>query len=139
MTTAMSPVSMNVTVTTQITITTERIGDLLISAFEGGSNYWIHRMEYVPPEGMTLEDKFTVGSRLDSPKFLPLFDGGKIVLDPGEGEDRVTLDGPAIRRGLSAMSEKYPKHFADFLAEDDDADTADVFVQCCVFGEVQFG
>ena len=44
-----------------------------------------------------------------------------------------------IKRGLTIMAKKYPKHFADFLKDDADGDTGDVFLQCCVFGEVIYG
>jgi hypothetical protein len=32
-----------------------------------------------------------------------------------------------------------PRHFADVLNENDDAGTGDVFLQCCLFGEIIFG
>lgn len=41
--------------------------------------------------------------------------------------------------GLSLMSRDYPNHFADFMAENEDAETADVFVQCCIFGNIVYG
>lgn len=37
------------------------------------------------------------------------------------------------------MQEKYPQHWADIINESDDANTADVFLQCVVFGEVIYG
>lgn len=37
------------------------------------------------------------------------------------------------------MPVKYPRHWADVLAENDDATTGDVFLQCCLFGECIFG
>jgi hypothetical protein len=37
------------------------------------------------------------------------------------------------------MAADYPRHFADLVNENDDADTGDAFVQCCVFGEVIYG
>ena len=45
----------------------------------------------------------------------------------------------AVLTGLTIMAEKYPKHWADFLEEDGDNDTADVFIQCCVLGDVVYG
>lgn len=88
--------------------------------------------------------------------FAPLVEGGKLLLfvdddlgprpegtpPVGTAEDGggvVTLDLAAIRRGLAIMAKLEPKHFADFLNEQYDATTADVFVQCCVFGEVVYG
>jgi len=37
------------------------------------------------------------------------------------------------------MAEKYPRHFHNFLEENDDAETGDVFIQCCLFGEIVYG
>jgi hypothetical protein len=42
-------------------------------------------------------------------------------------------------RGMDVMQEKYPQHWADIINESDDANTADVFLQCVVFGEVIYG
>ena len=44
-----------------------------------------------------------------------------------------------IKRGLTVMAKKERKHFVDFLNEDYDETTADVFLQCCLFGEVIYG
>ncbi len=37
------------------------------------------------------------------------------------------------------MRDKYPKHFGDALAHNDDAYTGDTFIQCALFGEAIFG
>jgi len=37
------------------------------------------------------------------------------------------------------MAEKYPRHFANFAQEAEDAETGDVFIQCCVLGEIVYG
>jgi hypothetical protein len=42
-------------------------------------------------------------------------------------------------KGLELMKEKFPKHYADLMNEDDDAVTADVAVQMMLFGEIVFG
>ena len=50
-----------------------------------------------------------------------------------------TLDRAGIEKGLLIMKSVYPRHFGDAIAENDDATTGDVFLQCCLFGEVVFG
>ena len=37
------------------------------------------------------------------------------------------------------MAETHPRHFADFLAGNEDATTGDVLLQLAVFGELVFG
>ena len=44
-----------------------------------------------------------------------------------------------VKKGLTVMAKKYPKHFADFINEDYDQTTGDVFLQCCLFGDVIYG
>ena len=112
------------------TITQERLEDLLCCAFEGGIGYWA-MIKYVEPvAGADYAHQFPAR-------------GGHLILadSTGEGwpECDPTLDGKAVREGLQTMADKYPKHMADFMAENDDAITGDVFVQCCIFGEVVFG
>jgi hypothetical protein len=37
------------------------------------------------------------------------------------------------------MAQAYTRHFADFINQNDDAITGDVFLQCCLLGEVLYG
>jgi hypothetical protein len=58
-----------------------------------------------------------------------------------EDGDKFTLNKAAIIRGkeLMATDPQYSSHYADVLRENDDADTGDVFLQLCLFGEVVYG
>lgn len=71
------------------------------------------------------------------------FDGVKVrvrIDDSAEhaGKKYVLTDS-RLRRGMQLMAIKYPRHFADYLAENDDAETADVLVQLACFGELIYG
>lgn len=124
-------------------ITPERIASVLCSGFEGGSygvGYWLRIMEYRDPE--TKPTKSILGQRYTD---FPL-QGGAVVCrlydEPGQTDehyDPLVLDYAAIQRGLKVMSEKFPRHFADLVNEDDDATTGDVFIQCCLLGNVVYG
>ncbi len=116
-------------------ITDERIEDLLTDAFEGGSNYWYIIKKYNYPPGQTRQ---SMGIKFPHVE-IPL-KGGSLLVGELEGDtdyDKV-LDRAAIERGLKLLAEKYPKHWADFLTENDDADTGDVFLQLALYGEVVF-
>ena len=69
------------------------------------------------------------------------FAGIKISLDDEEPPDDggCFLTDVELQQGLQRMARKYPRHFADFMAENDDAITGDVFLQCVVLGEVIYG
>ncbi len=52
---------------------------------------------------------------------------------------RHTLTLAKIKKGLTIMANKYPKHFASILQDNTDADTADVLLQCALLGEIVYG
>jgi hypothetical protein len=114
----------------------QRLQDILTNALEGGSNYWYFIKEFNYPEGQTKESLGIEFAHVELP-----FKGGSLTFIDQEEDDgkEYTLDLEAIRKGTEVMAEKYPKHFSDFLAEDDDAITADVWLQCCLFGEAIYG
>lgn len=126
---------------TTITVSDEQIYNLLCSANYGGISYWCTSDDYRPgtephPEG------------IDGPpghfEAAPLTGGAwvlRILPDDGDprGGELHTLDRAACERGIAVMAEKYPRHFTDLVTENDDAITADVFVQCALFGDIIYG
>jgi hypothetical protein len=131
------------------TITDDSIRNLLINAFEGGSNYWymIERYDYgsLGPEdfkqgGPHFNDEY---ERMDH-YLLPFVPGTGLVISNRQAEEpedvtEYRLDRAAIQKGLEVMKEKFPHHWRDFIGEDDDAITADVFLQCALMGDVIYG
>ena len=118
-----------ITVKTQVTVDDQRVKDLLCNALEGGSNYWYNIEGFINPNHITVEHK-----HID----LPFIDGCGLVIDDGDGR-KFTLNRHVMEKGLQVMGEKYPNHFNDFITENDDAETGDVFLQCCLFNDVIFG
>lgn len=106
-------ISFNVTQT----VSRQRVEDLLCSAYEGGSNYWA-----------TADGPYTQAFKPEGVDITEIEDGVAHTLNP-----------KAIQRGLGIMASDYPRHWANFLAEEDDAETGDVFLQCCVLGEIVYG
>jgi hypothetical protein len=119
-----------------VTIEDQRLQDLLTNALEGGSNYWYILREMTYPKGQTRESLGIEFEHVELP-----FKGGSITIGDYEAAHKpdAVLDRKAIKKGLKIMAAKELKHFADFLAENDDATTGDVFLQCCCFGEVIYG
>lgn len=132
--------------TATIPLTDDRIKCLLCSALEGGSNYWylIDRYEFAP--GLKYAD-FKEDGKMQGEDYwhpaqlIPLAEGcAVIMLDNEAGRAKqYRLDRAAIERGIAIMAEKYPQHFADVIAENEDATTGDVFLQCCIFGNAIYG
>lgn len=120
---------------------------LLCSAFEGGSNYW-YFIERTELAGDLKEEDFHEGGKMQLPdqywhwaELIPLVPGCALIITDKEsdGKEEYRLDRAALERGLQVMSDKYPHHFGDFMSENDDAITADVYLQCCLFGEAIYG
>jgi len=127
-------------VTVPINVDFERVYCLLTTAFEGGSNYWYKVVKYVAPNDKDLywddEDKSELYRRMQ----YPLSKGGAVILTTSQGDKKhYQLDLETLERGLLVMATNYRRHFDDMINEQDDADTGDVFLQCCLFGELVYG
>lgn len=125
-------------VTIQHEVSPQRICDLFTSAFEGGITYWAQTANLVRGTTDAKENVVWWGQPIvfDNPFVIELLyddpddDGGE-----GNGKGRATINNPAVKRGLQIMADRYPAHFADILNDNEDATTADVFVQCIVFAD----
>jgi hypothetical protein len=144
----------------RVNVTEKTLQSLLVGALEGGSNYWYYVVDTKFPQGITYEDfRHPNGKFNNDPEdywhplqVIPFIEGCSVIfidiedsdIDPDDDEavanvKKYTLDRAACLRGIEVMAEKYPHHFADVVAENDDADTADVYLQCCLFGECVYG
>lgn len=116
----------------------ERVLDLLTTAFEGAVGYWCQVERWETPDGFELSE---------GPGYaeLPLVKGGAVVCTdvvyPDPDDECYRLDLEALQRGLLIMAseERYQRHWTAVITADFDAETADVFVQLALFGEVVYG
>lgn len=108
-------------------ISNRDIFDMLITAFEGGINYWCGKIDAGKLGHVSASKAFAMG-QLDS-----------IMLLDNEEEKWVRLSQENVRKGLRIMAKKYTRHFNDMINDNADAITADVFIQCAVFGETIYG
>ena len=131
-----------ITVTVPLTFPEVRVRDLFCSAWEGGSAYWCRlKKRIVPPAARKLieAEKKAKGDFFDHE--YPFIPGVQVVLEDATDEDTGLLwilTREALISGLEVMAKKYPQQFVDFVAENDDAETADTFLQCALFGEAVF-
>lgn len=142
----------------------DRIIDLMVGAFEQACGYWAKNGLHTLPIGFDMEawreengftKRWSHGNKSYeiSDFYLAPFVGGAIVLeeivDERSGKTKAhRFDLEAIKRGLSLMAhggpegkhwECGPRHFTDWVNEEDDATTADIFLQCCVLGDIVYG
>jgi len=117
----------------EIYVPDERGLDLVTNAMEGpGPAYWCRIVEKVKPKGME-------STPMTCEEIVAK--GGQIILEDIESEDgkRRVLDDVIMRRGLKTMAKREFRHFVDFMREEDDAVTADVWLQCAILGKVFYG
>lgn len=127
-------------VTTETEIPLQRIADLLCCAFEGGSNYWATIKKKREPQAFSFRYLADISDTPTSYTDYPLNRGGFLVVGDIEGDmEDGLLDMGTIRHGLQVMANQYPRHWNDFINDNEDADTGDVFLQCCLWGEVVLG
>ena len=118
-----------------------RVADLLCAALEGGSNYW-YEMSFAKSTKPNEVWQWDVGDSDTVFKHIqwPMSEGGNLFItnsygDPEEGH----LDLKSMEKGLQLMHDKYPSHWKDFIEEQEDANTGDVFLQLSLFGELVYG
>jgi hypothetical protein len=122
------------------TLTAEQLSDVLCSALEGGSNYWYRIERVVEPTLWEFESE----PRCENEHWVqdyPLNPAGALLISDSEESDHGTmrLDAEALQKGLIILATKYPRHLADLLTENADAETGDAVLQCCLFGDVIYG
>lgn len=119
-----------------IDVSPAKVCDLLCSGIEGGgSNYWATLGEI----NMGTPDEFNP----NLPEYLraPFNKDGYVqfIDEEADSEETYKLDRPALERGLQVMADKHPVSFGRFMNDDYDSTAGDIFIQCCLFGEMKYG
>ena len=123
-------------VTARVRIPNQKIKDMIITALEGACRYWAN---FKYPDNW--KEKCT--SRED----IPFSDGHIDVFDVETDELLGVLNQASIQVGLQLMSnckdmkgKHVPaRHFKNLATDNEDAETADVFMQLSVMGEIVYG
>lgn len=105
----------------EMNVSDSRIADLLVAAFEGGSSYWAG-----------------VSGPYASCSKVVTGEASMLVVDHVERKT-YRLDMDVVKRGLRVFMRVAPRHFGNWLAENDDAETGDVFLQCCLLDGIVYG
>ena len=124
-------------ITTEIEVSKERISDLLCTAFEGGSNYWIGAMAFDLPNNPSFYPTYD-GKAYPKYLWVPLNPDGAIRIRPDGDPDWYHLGPLQLAAGLRLLAAQYPEHFQKFMTENEDAGTGDTYLQLCIFGEVKY-
>ena len=144
------------TATVTLEVTKERILDLLCTGIEAGF-FFLHHS----PESKRPSDESVIPKEYIEQPYLAWCwgDGDVVFVNKDEWnqalEDetcstdeviRLYLNEEAIEKGLKLFGKHFPRHFADFIDDREDAITGDIFLQCCLLheyvekhGNVEFG
>lgn len=118
--------------------------DLLVTALEGGSNYWY----YLSVEAYDLINKSIRTKQILEPPSIKMWDAIKhgasipIYDEENKNEKLGEINLESIAKGEQMMVDKYFFHFKKLLDKENvewDAETADVWFQLAVMGEITFG
>ena len=141
--------TMKFTVSKEVEVTEEMVKDVLCCGFEGGVGYWCQISGY----------KFPIGLNRKNVEFphidLPVLEGGGVKCqdackEENDGEEEfpeTILDLEKVKYGLGLLmsgkdkngKDLQPQHRYNFLNENTDSETGDVFIQLALFGEIVFG
>jgi len=113
--------------------------NLIITALEGGSNYW-----YLIDEKNTklISEHKTEEKPCLSEAFFTAIQKGKTIeiFDiENENEKLGEINLESIKKAEEILLKDYQYIFANILKEEDDANDADIWFQLAVMGEVVFG
>lgn len=127
------PDSMDFIVNATFKVSRQQVAGTLWRAF-GSQITWFRVVEVIEPPTLRFRSIEHLALRMVD---YPLNEGGSIgIVSTEPSSDVFRLDLKSIRRGLEDLATKYPRHFADLVNEDTDAITANVLLQCCLFGEL---
>jgi hypothetical protein len=128
------PTSMDFIVNATFKVSRQQVASALWPAFGSQIITWFRVVEVIEPPTLRFRSIEHLALRMVD---YPLNEGGSIgIVSTEPSSDVFRLDLKSIRRGLEDLATKYPRHFADLVNENTDAITADVLLQCCLFGEL---
>lgn len=111
--------------------------DLLVTALEGGSNYWY----YISDEDMdNLLSKTEKGNPFSIRVWQYIKEGNELAIYDVESEELLgVISLQSMEEGEKNMFENYFEHYSDIKEGNWDADNADIWFQLCVMKDVVFG
>lgn len=110
-----------------IELSNEEVSDLMVTALEGGINYWCRKAKVVqcPTDYTFASDVIALG--------------GTLMLYDAESDEKWELTLEKFLKGVKWYCEQSGYTDGGDLMQEHDADTADQIVQYALFDEIVFG
>lgn len=121
----------------------ETLDNLLVTAIEGGSQYWCSHIRMKDPNAIQAD-------KLSSPWYATAFRDEIAMIvreeeeeaDPDDEDQQEQWSDLTIVEAVKAlvlMAADYPQHFCNLVKGNEDAETADVWLQLAVLEDVVYG
>ena len=121
---------LTITITNTFEVTVQMIDDIMVTALEGGINYWCGKVKIKTfPEG--IESETITATEV-------LANGGVLILYDAESDDKWLLTRTEFLKGLKMHCEANKSDLNEMYENHDDAD-ADAIIQYALFNEIVFG
>lgn len=124
----------------KVGITYEMFEDWIVTALEGGSNYWYWLMDDAIPKSCL--EKYKDDNLPLSIIFCKAIWMDKIAIEIHDIETNEPLgkiDMKSVKKALETICSEHQSIFHSLMNQQYDAVDADVFFQYCVMGEITFG
>lgn len=108
-------------------IKNEFIDDIMVTALEGGINYWCNKVTIVNREKWNGQIASDIISQ-----------GGSLIINTVDGE-RKPLTKKNFTKGFEKAMEHYEYTDVEDFIDDHDAEFADVIIQFAIFDEIVYG
>lgn len=130
------------TLSIPVPVKLENISSMLCTAIETSAiMYWCNRVEIAAkPTKKAYKSSFTDDH--DAMFDIPMNGGALFFYEYDEDDGSITkhrLGMQKIQKGLAIMAVETPHLFSYLLKGEDDSDSADAFLQCCLFGKIIYG
>lgn len=126
----------------RINITVRRVMDLVVGALNGGSNYWYYIIDFrFPSDGKKIPDGDWghIESCVWGNGYIQICDKQE-YFNSESAAQKWLLNESALKKGVELLvTKEFIHHFANFVQEKEDANTADIFLQLCLFGKIVYG
>ncbi|SDK45024.1 hypothetical protein [Bradyrhizobium ottawaense] len=113
-------------------LTWRKITDQIVAGVEGGISYWASSFK---PEGEISTD---VSPWYDDEKFWAA-GGWKILIKVHDERKPKEMTPESMRNGLQYLADNHLWRIEQMIKENGDAETGDVFIQSCLFGDIVYG
>lgn len=110
-------------------ISEQDLEDLVITAFEGGINYWCGSVEIV--------DETTYSGMLASEVLAK--HGGELILNDCESDDHWSLTRDNLLKAIPAVMTHFGYGTVREIIDEHDVEVADVLIQYALFDKIVFG